>query len=873
MSSRRILVVDDERIVAQDITECLISIGCDVIGTALSGAEAIEKAASLRPDLIMMDIVIQGEMDGIDAAAIIRAEYDIPCVFLTAYSDPAVLGRAKACEPAGYIVKPFEEAGLRSTVEIALYKVDMEHALKESHEWLATTLNSIGDGVIATDAKGNIKFMNPIAETLTGWETSRATGQALTEIFTIYNEETRKPTANPAIRALQEGCVCTLERGTLLIRPDGSVIPIDDSGAPIRDNVGNIIGSVLVFRDVTETRKAELEVRRHQEHLEELVEERTHKIQKTNDKLVAEVDVRRRTELALAYKMGMENLISSVSSLFLNLRPSEIDASIDSALERVGSVLHVESCYIIQYSHKGDTFSLTHTWTREDVSSPAVHEEFQDIDAGQTPWWNLRLSNDDYIYVPDVLHLPDKATAERELFRKRGVSSILAVPMREGSRLIGYLGFPSPGSGRQWQSDDLAVLKTLSSILLSAITRKRNEDEKERLQEQLAHSQKMEAVGKLSGGIAHDFNNMLLPIIGYSDILLDSMDEDDPRINDLTEIRKAADRAASLTRQLLAFSRKQVISKTVFHLNPAISDMEKMLRRIIGEDVQLITELEEGTSPVRADIGQIEQVLMNLVINARDAMPEGGAIRLRAGNHTGPIEEVKLIGGGEPSGHYTYIEVQDSGTGMDPELISRIFEPFYTTKGLDGTGLGLAVVYGIVEQHQGGIDVQSTLGEGTTFRIYLPTAPADQARKAVAQNEALDRANLAGRGQRILLIEDEPGVCKFVSEALSKNGYEIIAGGSIREADKLFAEHAGQFDLIFSDAVLPDGNGIDMLEKILGKFPDMRALLSSGYTDKHNLIGMLEEYHVHFLQKPYSLPKLLETVGEILRDEEVLTPS
>lgn len=243
MSSRKILVVDDERIVAQDITECLISFGCDVVGTALSGDEAIELAARERPDLILMDIVIQGEMDGIEAAKIIRDRYNIPCVFLTAYSDASVLSRAKACEPAGYIVKPFEEAGLRSTVEIALYKVDMEHALKESHEWLATTLNSIGDGVIATDACGNIKFMNPIAEKLSGWQTAVATGRHLNEVFNIYNEETGQAASNPAMRALEEGCVCTLDHGTILIRPDRSTIPIDDSGAPIRDNVGNIIGA------------------------------------------------------------------------------------------------------------------------------------------------------------------------------------------------------------------------------------------------------------------------------------------------------------------------------------------------------------------------------------------------------------------------------------------------------------------------------------------------------------------------------------------------------------------------------------------------------------------------------------------------------
>ena len=304
----------------------------------------------------------------------------------------------------------------------------------------------------------------------------------------------------------------------------------------------------------------------------------------------------------------------------------------------------------------------------------------------------------------------------------------------------------------------------------------------------------------------------------------------------------------------------------MFDLGAAITDMEKMLIRIIGEDVQLVTELDHGTFPVRADVGQIEQVLMNLVINARHAMPEGGAIHLRAGRHTGTLDEVNLIAGA-PSGDYTFIEVTDEGTGMEPDLIARIFEPFYTTKGLDGTGLGLSVVYGIIEQHDGGIDVQSELGQGTTFRIFLPSAPAEQARRAEGQREQAANNSFAGSGQRILLVEDEAGVRNFVMEALKKNDYEVIPAGSIREADQLFAEYDGEFDLIFSDAVLPDGNGINMLERILSSFPQMRALLSTGYTDKHNLLGMLEEFHVHFLQKPYPLPKLIETVGEILQEE------
>ena len=238
MNNRRILVVDDERIVAQDIIEVLTNMGCEVVGTALSGPEAIEKAGSLRPDLIMMDITLQGQMDGVEAATIIRERHEIACVFLTAYSDKSYLERAKQAQPAGYMVKPFEEGGLRSTVEIALYKVDLERALRESNEWLQTTLMSIGDGVIATSNSGHIQFMNSQAELMTGWTRQEAGGRWIEEVFPIVNEATGEKVANPSLEALRHGQPVKLQKGTVLVRRDGMRIPIDDSGAPIRSAKG-----------------------------------------------------------------------------------------------------------------------------------------------------------------------------------------------------------------------------------------------------------------------------------------------------------------------------------------------------------------------------------------------------------------------------------------------------------------------------------------------------------------------------------------------------------------------------------------------------------------------------------------------------------
>lgn len=860
----RILVVDDERIVAQDISESLQHMGFHVVGVAQSGPQAIEMAMSLRPDLIMMDIVLQGEMDGIQAAAIIREKLNTPCVFLTAYSDPGVLERAKTTEPAGYIVKPFEEAGLRSTVEIALYKVKAERDLRASRECLSTTLMSIGEGVISTNAMGGIQFINPEAIRLTGWEQNEATGRHIEEIFRIFDHNTKLRAPNPAIEAIRSRTICPGGSNTVLMRADEQTISVDHSGAPMMDATGTVTGAVLVFRDVTRARHAENELLRYKDHLEELVGERTVEMQKTNERLTSEVKVRRRTERALEYRVNMQNLIGSISSDFLNLKPSDNDDGILSALNRIGDFLKVDSTFVFEYSEDGKHTSMSHLWC-EEARLARCKRLFQNLSVDKFPWWQLQANNQNHIYVRRPEELPSEALNEREVMRSYGTRTLLAVPMREGSRLLGFFGLHTKNEERVWVKEDLTFLQMCSDILLRAITRRRSEDEKERLQQQLAHSQKMEAVGKLSGGIAHDFNNMLLPIIGYSDMLLDTLEPEDPRSRDITEIRKAAERAASLTRQLLAFSRKQVISKSVFDINDAIDNMKNMLKPIIGEDIVLSTHLAPVGITVKADLGQIEQVIMNLVINARDSMREGGAITIRTGQIPATDDSLSLISETQPRGQYVFVEVADTGCGMDEDLIARIFEPFYTTKGLDGTGLGLSVVYGILEQHKGGVSVSSTPRQGTTFRVYLPASSQAAPAKVTVENNRGPRHR--GHGQRILLVEDEAGVSKFVTEALRKSGYHVTSASTLRDARQTFEEEEGRFDLVFSDAVLPDGNGIELLDEVLSARPDIRGLLSSGYTDKHSVNELLKQRSISFLQKPYSLPLLVSTVGEIMKSE------
>ena len=856
----KILVVDDERIVAQDIIECLEGMGCDVCDTALSGAEAIEKANIHRPDLVMMDITLQGEMDGVEAATAIRQRYDIASVFLTAYSDPTILARAKACEPAGYIVKPFEEAGLRSTVEIALYKIQVDRRVRENEKWFHTTLMSIGDAVISTNAAGEVRFMNRVAIELTGWTEEQASGRHIEEVFPIFHENTKERVPNPLLRALKEGRSCGLDPLTILVRPNRTSIPIDDSAAPITTAEGEITGAVLVFRDVTATRAAELEVQRHQEHLEELVEARTSQIQNTNAQLVEEVAVRSRTEKSLELRVAMENLTASISRAFLNRKPAEADNGLNEALAQIAKFLNVPAAYVYRYSDDGQTAKVSHAYSAEGIRT--IVTAAPELPIGSFAWWQLQLAQRNLLYIPDGAELPAEAHQEREFIRGLPVGSILAVPMKESERVLGFVGVEAAGEGHTFVAEDASLLRMVSSIFHSALSHARSEQDKELLQEQLGQSQKMEAVGKLSGGIAHDFNNMLLPIIGYSDMLMDTLEVDDPRAKDLGEIRKAAERAAALTRQLLAFSRKQVISKDVFSITECIVNIEAMLRPIIGEDVDFDISLDPRSLSVLADIGQIEQVIMNLVVNARDAMPTGGKIRVETGNLRGNDPHVQLISDDERRENYVFIRVSDSGCGMDEKLIARIFEPFYTTKGLDGTGLGLSVVYGILEQHGGGVRVDSEIGRGTSFSIFLPAVPA----RAVEQRkkEIEEGVNARGDGQHILLVEDEEGVSRFVSIALRNHGYEVTTAANVRDARSAYEESGESFDMIFSDAVLPDGNGVQLLDEILEKRPGTRALLSSGYTDKHNVIKLLQQKTIAFLQKPYSLPQLLTTVHRVI---------
>jgi PAS domain S-box-containing protein len=424
----------------------------------------------------------------------------------------------------------------------------------------------------------------------------------------------------------------------------------------------------------------------------------------------------------------------------------------------------------------------------------------------------------------------------------------------------GHLEFELVGlkGTRRWMETHAVPLRTPAGEIGAALSVTRDVTQRRRLEEQLAQSQKLEAVGRLAGGIAHDFNNLLTGILGYSDLLRAGLAEDDPLRADADEVKKAAERAASLTRQLLAFSRRQVLQPRVIDLNRVVEEMDRMLRRLIGEDIELFTACAPDLGRVAADPGQIEQVIANLVVNARDAMPDGGRLVIETANvdvdaglaHSRPAEIVP--------GPYVVLSVTDTGVGMDSETQAHVFEPFFTTKEIGkGTGLGLATVYGIVKQSGASIWVYSEPGRGTSFRIYFPrvTDPID------LQPEApVTPASETGT-ETVLVVEDERLVRDLIAEELSRRGYRVLTALNGADALTLAGGHDGRIDVVVTDVIMPEMGGLELTQRLSAALPGIRVVYMSGYSER----AVTDDGGPWpLLQKPFSTGTLAAKIREVL---------
>jgi signal transduction histidine kinase/ActR/RegA family two-component response regulator len=461
---------------------------------------------------------------------------------------------------------------------------------------------------------------------------------------------------------------------------------------------------------------------------------------------------------------------------------------------------------------------------------------------------------------------PDLDPEHAAEMRRLGYRGMLTVPAKVGDRVVGVLCLLTAREAG-FSAEDLMIATAFASHAAIALENsrlllesRRAYDELAQTQGQLEQAQKMDAIGRLAGGVAHDFNNLLTVILGRTDILLRPLPADNPMRRGIELIQRTAGRAADLTRQLLAFSRKQVLEPVVLDLDAVTADMKDMLGRLIGEDIALLTTTTPGLGRVKADRGQVEQVIMNLVVNARDAMPQGGRLILETANVELDDEYVRRHVGARPGPH-VMLAVSDTGTGIPREIQAQIFEPFFTTKEPGkGTGLGLATAYGIVKQSGGYIEVDSEPGQGTTLRIYLPRLDA----APTIADRGPRPAAVAGGTETILLVEDEEGVRELARDILRASGYTVLEARNGAEALLLCERHQGPLDLLLTDVVMPRMSGRELAERLASLRPDLSVLYMSGYTDdaviRHGVLGA----GTAFLQKPFTPAALVQRVRETL---------
>ena len=646
-----ILVVEDESVIAADLCECLNDMGYQVVGEAASGEEALRKAARHKPDIVLMDIVLDGEMDGIAAAERLQRDFDVPVIFLTSHADTGTIRRATSTEPFGYLVKPFAEREVQAAIETALSRHQAESRYRKLERWTTTLLHSIGDGVLATDRAGCVNFLNPQAERLTGWTQEEACGRSVNEVFCISNPASEQTADDRLQEAMTDDTARNAEVGTRLVRRQGAEVPIDDSIAPIRDDEGNVTGAVVVFRDRSEIERAE--------------------------------------------------------------------------------------------------------------------------------------------------------------------------------------------------------------------------EERRRLERKLQDGQKLESLGLLAGGIAHDFNNLLAGIAGNAALCRMKLVRSSPLHEHLHKIQTISHRAAELCRQMLAYAGKGRFRIAPLDLSSLVSETTALLNVSICKKVRMHIDLAPSLKPVMADVTQIQQIVMNLVINGSDAIGgQPGEIRIKTGVTWADREtfDAAVQSPDLPEGEYVFLEVADTGCGMEPETLSKIFDPFFTTK-FTGRGLGLAAVLGIVTGHHGALIVHSELGLGSTFRLLLPVAPpeVEVAAKTSATAAVPSVEVWRGSGQ-VLVVDDEDEVRTVVAEMLREFGFEPVLAADGQEALALCRNRgAGEprFRLAVLDITMPVMDGVETLRELHKLDPKLPALFISGYSEQEASIRFGEESLSEFLQKPFLPNDLREKVRSV----------
>ncbi len=758
----------------------------------------------------------------------------VPEGFLQAHVDG--LMRAVSSEGQGYVRASVEGVGLRKDesefpmeLSIGAWRAGDEtfftavlsdatsrKQTEEELQFLSSIPLQVSDALIVTDLNFRITYVNKAAEFLFSYSREELIGRTLDVLNVDSWDDATSDEIHQTVSAGRFWSDSHRSR-----RKDGSSFIVECRVSPLRDRGGRLTSYISIFHDITDRTRGE--------------------------ELLRALN---------AAALGMER----------SLTPDQVLETVGQELESIGL-----SCAVLALDETGELLDLTYASRGMEIPNAVADPDDDDgespgVSVSSLPALRSAVSEKRAALIERDASAAAVGAAPGDNWALRTLSarSCIIVPLLAGQDVVGVLAVMSDTLVRR----DIPAITAFGNQVAAAWRKANLMQELEgslrelrRTQNILLHAQKMEAIGNLAGGVAHDFNNLLTAISGYTELLLARFDEGDPTHADLMEIKKAAHQAAGVTGQLLAFSRQQPLEPRPTLLNDVVANIDKMLRRLIGEDVELVAVLEPALGKVKADVTQLQQVIMNLAINARDAMPEGGTLSIRTENVSFSEQELQSTPDATP-GDYVLLSVGDTGTGVDPEVLDRIFEPFFTTKEPGkGTGLGLSVVYGIVSQHGGWLDVSSELDKGTTFRVYLPVA-SDEAEQAPV--EIRSARSEKGHHERVLIVEDEDTVRGFAVRALQRGGYEVLEACSAEEAVELFKANSDGIDLLFTDVVLSSRSGLELLDEIQALRPDIPALLSSGYADQKSHWEVIQERGLPFLKKPYAVADLLERVRDLI---------
>jgi PAS domain S-box-containing protein len=774
-------------------------------------------------------------------------------------------------------------AGARSDRLIRELRVS-ERRTAEVRDLLQTTLSSIGDAVMVTDAQGMVTFINPVAQALTQYTAEQAAGQPLTEIFRIVNESTRNTVESPVTRVLREGTIVGLANHTVLLGKNGREIPIDDSGAPIRDPQGSVIGVVLVFRDISARKTAEEASLR----LAAIVESSGDAI--VSQRLDGVVLSWNAAATAMFGYSEAEMVGHKLSTLAIGdntddpehvlerLRAGEPAVHYEAVRHRKdGSLLEIAAVASPIRDSAGDLIAVSRicrdVTERNRMQNALSESEAQlrlSAEAAQLGVWHRDLATGRLTGSPQLENIfglaPGSYPKSVEEFLALVVHPKDRQRVSEGAaRAIGadrdfeveYRSIRPNGEVRWMLSRGRPLYSGGKAIALAGITM--DTTNRRRLEEKMQQAQKLESLGILAGGIAHDFNNLLVGILGNASLLKEEM-PDSPLRDVMDNLMQASERAAHLTRQMLAYSGKGRFVVERLDLPLQVQQILALIEASIAKSVKIELSFEPNLPSIEGDSGQLQQLIMNLVINGAEAIgPGGGTVTISTKlREIGPdYVRDNLAGDNIPPGSYVCLEVHDNGVGMDSATQARIFDPFFTTK-FTGRGLGLAAVLGIVRGHHGALTVYSEPGKGTTFKIFLPAARTQRPAPVVIGPSSEFR----GEGT-ILVIDDEEMVQRTLKAALERYGYTVLAASGGREGIDILKEKQNGVSLVLLDMTMPGMSGEDTLKAIIAMRADVPVIATSGYNEMEALRRFGEGLS-GFIQKPYTPRALAEKISGVL---------